>query len=82
MVTRPCLGDAGVARLLADLQQPARFGRDLADPERARAVGDQPVERDADVNGDEISLRDPVAARNRARNDKIWSKTGRNWRMC
>ena len=48
--------DAGGERLLADVEQPLRLGRDLADRQRDGAVGDEAVERDAEVERDQVAL--------------------------
>ena len=52
----PGLLDAGAERLLADVEEPLRLGRDLADRHRDGAVGDEPVERDAEVERDQVAL--------------------------
>ena len=63
--TRACSMPAR-ERLLADVEEPLRLGRDLADRQRDGAVGDEPVERDAEVERDQVALpraivvRDPV----------------------
>ena len=52
----PRLLDAGRERRLARLQQPLRLRGDLADRERAGGVGDEAVERDADVDREDVAL--------------------------
>jgi hypothetical protein len=60
------LVDARSQRLLADVEEPLRLGVDLADAEGVGAVRDEPIEGDADVDSDHVSLlgtvlgRDPV----------------------
>ena len=54
--------DPGVERPLARLEQPLGLGRDLADRERPRRVGDEAVERDADVDREQVALLEPVRA--------------------
>ena len=55
--------DPGVARLLADVEQPPRLVGDLTHGERVGAVGDQAVECDADVDRDQVAVVDAVVAR-------------------
>ncbi len=57
------LGDPGVERLLADVEQAPGLGGDLADAEGVRAVGDEAVERDADVDRDHVAIARPVLGR-------------------
>ena len=56
--------DPGPERLPADVKQPLSLSRDLADGERDGAVGDEAVERDAEIDGDQIAFaRGPSRAR-------------------
>src|SRR5438067_2736610 len=64
MVAGTRLLDPGVERLAADVEQPLRLGRDLADGQSHRAVGDEAVERDAEVDGDQVALTGAVVVRN------------------
>src|SRR5581483_11961679 len=52
----PRLLDSGRERLLADVEQPLRLRVDLAHAVGHRAVGDEPVERDAEVDRDQVAL--------------------------
>ena len=45
--------------------------RDLADAERVRAVRDEPVQRDADVDRDDVALRDHVRAGDPVHDDVV-----------
>src|SRR5439155_10313366 len=63
--------DPGGKRLLADVEQPLGLGRDLADPERIGAVGDQTVERDAEVDRDHVTLRGPVLRRDPVHDHRV-----------
>ena len=56
---RACL-DSGLEGGLADVEQPLRLGVDLPDGERVGGVGDEAVERDADVDRDHVALLEPV----------------------
>ena len=62
-VARARLLDPRLERRLAGLQQALRTLRDIADGERVRLVGHEPLEGDADVDGEEIAVLDPVGAR-------------------
>ena len=53
--TRACSMPAPSASL-ADVEQPLRLGRDLAHRQRHGAVGDEPVERDAEIERDQVAL--------------------------
>jgi hypothetical protein len=46
-----------------DVEQPLGLRRDLADPEGVGAVGDQPIERDPEVDRDDVALRSNVISR-------------------
>ena len=65
-VADTALLDSGGERGAAGLEQPLGLRRDLADRERVRGVGHETVERDADVDGQQVALlervrpRDPV----------------------
>ena len=63
VVADPGLRDAGGERLLADVEEGARGGRDLADRERHCAVGDEPVKGDAEVDRDQVAFAGPVLVR-------------------
>src|SRR5579885_71218 len=54
--------DPRLERRPADVEETLRLLRDLADPEGRGRVGDQPVLRDADVEGDDVALLRPVLA--------------------
>ena len=54
------LRDPGCERFLRDVEEPLILGLDLADAEGVGAVGDVRVERDADVDRDEVALADGV----------------------
>ena len=55
-VPGPRLLDGVEQRLLGDLEQLLGDRADLADRERARAVGDPAVERHADVDRDDVAV--------------------------
>jgi len=61
-VARLCLGDPGGERVAAGLEQPLGLLGDVADGEGEGAVGDVAVQRDADVDRDQIAVGDLVGA--------------------
>ncbi len=65
------LGDSGGERLFGDIEQPLRLGLDLADRERVGAVRDVRVQRDPDVDRDEVAVLDPVRPRDPVHDDVV-----------
>ena len=59
-ITGDALLDTGEERLLGRLEQVRRGGADRADGERAGGVRDPAVERDADVEGDDVAALELV----------------------
>ena len=57
------LGDAGLERGLADVEQPLHLVVDLADGVRPGRVGDEAVERHADVDGQDVAVLELHLAR-------------------
>jgi len=55
-VADPGLLDPRGERLAADVEQPLRIRRDLADRHRHSAVGHEPVESDAEIERDQIAF--------------------------
>ena len=55
-VAEPRLLDPGLERRLARVEQALRLGRDRADRERPGRVGDEAVERHADVDGEDVAV--------------------------
>ena len=65
------LGDPRGERVLRDVEQPLILRLDLPDAERVRAVGDVAVERDADVDRDEVALADDERVRDAVDDDVV-----------
>ena len=65
------LVDARGEGLLAHLEQALRLRADLADREGVGAVRNEPVERDPDVDGDQVPLLDPVVAGNPVHDHRV-----------
>src|SRR5262245_45591384 len=63
VASRTRLVDADVKRLLGDLEQPPRLGRDLADPDRDADVGPETFEHKAEVEADQVPVSDLAVAR-------------------
>ena len=61
-VALPALLDGRIERRLARLQQPLRLVANLAHGERVRRVGDEALERDADVRRQDVALLQRVVA--------------------
>ena len=65
------LGDPRGERLLGDVEQPLILRLDLPDSERVRAVGDVAVERDPDVDRDEVAVVDDEGVRDPVDDDVV-----------
>jgi hypothetical protein len=61
-VAHAALVDPGRERDLAALEQALGLLGDLTDRERVRRVGDEPVERDADVHREDVAVPERVEA--------------------
>ena len=54
-----------------DVEEPLRSGRDLADRQRHRAVGDEAVERHAEIDRDQVAVLGGVPARDAVHDHRV-----------
>ena len=69
--------DPGLERRLARVEQALRLRRDRPDRERPRRVGDEPVERDADVDREDVAVLELRTARDAVDDHVVRREAGR-----
>jgi hypothetical protein len=76
-VAGEALRDPGMQRFLGRVEQVARLAAHLPDRKRSRRVGDPAVERHADVDRHDVTVLQPVGARDAVHDHRVGRRTNR-----